>query len=181
MHAENGPYIAATRIQRPMATALLAWLAMLGVDLLLHGGVLAPVYDWDSPFLLSPQDAFIRIPAGYAAFGVLAAAMVWLLPRLGVRSAGHAARVAAIGGAILWGTLLLGMWSITTAEPPLLLAWWAGETVQLAVGGYVIGLVMQGARIRNVGWLVLGLVIMGAAVAITLQSIGYAPAPVTIN
>ncbi len=28
---------------------------MLGVDRFLHAGVMAPLYDWDSPFLLSPE------------------------------------------------------------------------------------------------------------------------------
>ena len=67
-------------LPRPIATTALAWLAMLGVDLFLHAGLLAPFYDWDSPFLLEPETAFVRIPVGYLAFLVLAAGLVWLLP-----------------------------------------------------------------------------------------------------
>ena len=67
-------------LPRPIATTALAWMAMLGVDLFLHAGLLAPLYDWDSPFLLEPMTAFVRIPVGYLAFLVLAAGLAWLLP-----------------------------------------------------------------------------------------------------
>ncbi len=50
-------------IKRPIPTILLAWFAMLGVDFLLHGGVLAAFYIRDSPFLLPPVEAFRRIPS----------------------------------------------------------------------------------------------------------------------
>jgi hypothetical protein len=160
---------------------LLAWVAMLGVDLLLHAGLLAPLYDWDSPFLLSPQEAFVRIPAGYLAFGILAGGLVWLLGRLGTRSAREAAVIGAIGGAVVWGALLLGLWSISSADLPLLAAWWVGQTAQLAIGGYVAGLVLAGARLRSVAWAVVGILLVGGVVAVVLQSIGYAPAPIVVN
>ncbi len=168
-------------IDRPVGTALAAWVATLGVDLFLHGGLLAPLYDWESGFLLSPQEAFIRIPAGYLAFGILAAALVWLLPRLGVRSAWDGVRLAGVGGGVLWGTLLLGMWSITAADPVLLMGWWAGETVQLGVAGYLIGSRIAGISLRTVSWIAVALLVIGLVAAVVLQSTGYAPAPVRLN
>jgi hypothetical protein len=168
-------------LARPVVATLLAWLAMIGVDLLLHAGVLAPLYDWDSPFLLSPTDAFVRIPAGYLAFGILAAAIVWLLPRLGVRDARSGAAVAGLAGAVLWGGLVLGLWSISTAEPALLAGWWVGQSAELAIGGAVIGALIAGTRVRTMAWRVAGIVFAGLVVAVVLQSIGYAPAPIRLN
>ena len=167
--------------QRPVATVTLGWLAMVGVDLFLHAGVLAPLYDWDSPFLLSPADAFVRIPAGYLAFGVLAWALTWLLRRLEVQNGRDAAALGAAAGAVLWGGLVLGLWSISTAEPALLAGWWIGQTVELAIGGYVMGLLLGGARRRSVRWLVAAILLVGLATAVILQSIGYARAPIVLN
>lgn len=172
---------AATQLPRPVATTLVAWLAMVGVDLALHAGLLAPLYDWDSPFLLDPTDAFVRIPAGYAAFLMLAASLAWVLPRLGVTDARGGTLLGGAIGAVGWGALLLGTWSISSADPALLLAWWVGETVQLAVGGAVVGAALAGRGLRRLGLVAGGVLLIGAVLAVVLQSIGYAPAPVVIG
>jgi hypothetical protein len=67
-------------MRRPVATVALSWLAMVGVDVVLHAGLLAPLYDWDSPFLLRPEEAFVRIPVGYLGFLVLAIACLAATP-----------------------------------------------------------------------------------------------------
>lgn len=169
------------RAPRPVATALIAWLAMLGADLFLHAGVLAPLYDWDSPFLLRPEQAFVRIPAGWGAFLVLALALVWLLPRLGVRNGRDGVLVAAGAGMVAWGALLLGLWSISTADPALLAAWWLGQVAELALGGYVVGAALAGVRLRRLVLLVVVVVSIGVTTAVVLQSIGYARAPVSFG
>lgn len=166
---------------RPVATVLLVWLAMIGVDLFLHAGVLAPLYDWDSAFLLDPVDAFLRIPAGYLAFGVLAVGLVWLLVRVRPATPGRAALLGGVGGGFIWAGLLAGLWSISTAPPILLLGWWAGQTLELAVGGYVAGRLLAGEPARSVAWMVAGIVVVGLVTAVALQSIGYAPAPVRLS
>jgi hypothetical protein len=171
----------AASLDRPVATALAAWVAMLGVDVLLHGGLLAPLYDWAGGFLLSPQEAFVRIPAGYLAFLVLAAVLVWLLPNLGIRNAAEGARIASLGGGAVWGALLLGMWSITAADPVLLMGWWVGQTVQLAIAGYLIGSRIAGTSLRAVAWSAIGVLVVALVVAVVLQSSGYAAAPVRLN
>ena len=155
----------------------LGWVAMIGVDLGLHAGLLAPLYDWKSAFLISPGNAFARIPIGYLSFLVLAAPLAWLLTRLGIRTARDGALMGGGLGAVVWGALLLGLWSISTADPALLAGWWIGQTAELAVGGLVIGSILGGARIRSVAWRVGALVVAGAVVAVVLQSIGYATAP----
>jgi hypothetical protein len=163
---------------RPASAVLASWLAMLGIDLVLHAGILAPLYDWGSPFLLQPEEAFVRIPIGYAAFLLLAIGLVWLLPRVGARDGRAGAVVAGVAAALGWGAFVLGLWSISTASPGLLLGWWAGQTAELAVGGYVIGALIAGVRLRRVALLVAALVATCAIVAIVLQSVGYAAPPV---
>ena len=124
------------------ATVALSWLAMIGADFCLHAGLLAPLYDWGSPFLLRPADAFVRIPIGYLSFLVLAIGLAWLLPRFNVERGRDGAVVAGTLGAVGWGALLLGLWSISTADLGLFVGWWLGQTVELALGGLVVGAVL---------------------------------------
>lgn len=112
---------------------------------------------------------------------VLAIALVWLLPRLGVQRAGQGAVLAASAAAVVWGALLLGLWSIATVDPALLAAWWVGQTAELALGGYVVGAALAGARMRTLVVLAVAVLAVGGSSAVVLQSIGYAPAPVTIQ
>jgi hypothetical protein len=178
----SSPRTSAASISRRSAAAVgLTWLAMAGLDFFLHAGVLAPLYDWGSPFLLSPGQAFARIPIGYLSFLVLAVALAWLLPRLGVSDGRRGAAVAGALGAVGWGALLLGLWSISTATPSLLIGWWLGQTAELALGGFVVGSVLDGVRIRGLAGRVAALLVLGAASAVVLQAIGYATAPVLVD
>jgi hypothetical protein len=155
----------------------LVWLAMVGVDFSLHAGVLAPLYDWQSPFLLAPGEAFTRIPIGYLSFLILGAALVWLSARLGVRRAREGAVVGATFGAVIWGAFLLGLWSISTADPKLLLGWWLGQTVELGIGGAVAGAALGGLSLRGIAARVAILLVGTVILAIALQIVGYASPP----
>ena len=84
-------------------------------------------------------------------------------------------------GAVIWGALVLGLWSISTADPVLLTGWWAGQSVELALGGAIIGSVISGTRLRSLAWRVGALVVVLAISAVVLQSIGYAEAPVLVR
>ncbi len=153
----------------------LVWLAMLAVDLVLHAGLLSGFYVAGGAFLLEPMDAFIRIPAGYAAFLILAAAIVWLLERLEATGIRDGARVGLLAGAVVWGALVLGLWSISTAEPGLLVAWWIGQSVELGVGGAVAGALLAGARPRRVGAWVIAMLVAALLIVVVLQSTGLVP------
>jgi hypothetical protein len=154
---------------------------MLGVDFLLHAGLLAPLYDWDSPFLLRPEVAFRRIPIGYLGFLVLAIALVWLFRRVHVEGGREGAIVGGAIGAVIWGVMSLGLWSISTAEPWLLAGWWVGQIVALGVGGFVAGSVRGGSRLRAVAWKVAAIIVVAAISAVVLQVVGYATAPVLVR
>ncbi len=161
-----------------VAPVLLAWLAAIGLDFFLHAGLLAPLYDWDSPFLLSPEEAFVRIPFGYLGLLILVIGLAWLLLRLGVDSGRGGALVGGTIGAVVWGANLVGLWSISTAEPGLLLGWWVGQTVELGLAGFVIGALLGGSAVRRLAWRIAAIFVVAAVSAVVLQVLGYATAPI---
>jgi hypothetical protein len=110
---------------------VLSWLAMIGVDFLLHGGVLAKFYVRPSPFLLPPKKALQLIPLGYLSFLLLAVLLVSLMNRLNVQGWRAGAVFGLKLGALLWGTVVLGLVSISTASVWLLLGWFLGQTGEL--------------------------------------------------
>lgn len=152
-----------------------AWVLSLGIDVLLHGGLLARMYLDPSPFLLSPDDAFRRIPLGYLAFLFLTSALYWLLRRLNVSGAVAGFRHGAAAGAIVCGAQALGVYSISTVTVPMLLGWWIGQTVELGFAGAVFGAAASGVRLKRIWINVAIAVIVCAIVTVALQSLGLAP------
>ena len=65
--------------RRIVGAVFLSWLAVLGLDFPLHGGILARLYQEPSPFLLSPEQSFKLIPLGYLSFLLVSVLIVWLL------------------------------------------------------------------------------------------------------
>jgi hypothetical protein len=88
--------------------------------------------------------------------------------------------IAGAFGAVVCGALVLGLWSISTADLGLLAGWLVGQTLELGLGGAVIGSILGGMRVRAVAWRVAALVV-GAISAVVLQTIGYATAPVLVR
>jgi hypothetical protein len=158
-----------------------AWIASLGFDLLLHAGLLARIYTEPSPFLLGPEEAFRRIPLGYLTFLILTVALYWLLRRLGIRDVRGGLAVGGIFGAVLWGALALGLYSISTAPVALLVGWWSGQAAELALAGAVLGLALAGARPRRLWLWALGVALSCVAAVVALQSLGMAPAMRTVG
>lgn len=153
-----------------------AWILSIGIDVFLHGGLLARLYVEPSPFLLSAEEAFRRIPLGYLTFLILTVGLFWLLRRLGIRGFSAGFRLGALAGAVVWGALVVGLYSISTARPSLLLGWWIGQSVELGFAGGVLGAVANGVPVKRV-WVAVavGLVVLAAA-TVALQSLGLAPA-----
>lgn len=158
-----------------VSTIAAAWILSIGVDVLLHGGILARQYLVPSPFLLNPPEAFRRIPYGYLAFLMLTAALYWLIRRLDVRGANAGFRYAATAGFVVWGAVVIGLYSISTAAVSLLAGWWLGHTIELGLAGAVIGASAAGTRHRRL-WAPVALAVTGCVVAtVALQAIGWAP------
>ena len=165
-----------SRAWHAMRAVAPAWILSLGVDLFLHAGLLARVYAQPSPFLLEPDDAFRRIPIGYISFLALTLGLYWILCRLGVREAARGFRYGLAVGGVAWGALVLGLYSISTAEPTLLAGWWVGQALELGLAGAVLGAVASGTPLKRV-WLIVASVVLASIVAtVVLQSLGLAPA-----
>jgi hypothetical protein len=154
---------------------VLSWLAMIGVDFLLHGGVLAKFYIQPSPFLLPPEKALQLIPLGYLSFLLLAVLLVWLMNRLNVQGWRAGALFGLKLGALLWGTVVLGLMSISTASVWLLLGWFLGQTGELAVAGMFAGSALGGERLKRLFIKVVILIFLSVLITVVLQSTGLAP------
>lgn len=161
--------------RRAVALTGAAWLSMLGFDVLLHGGILSGFYVTADPFLLDPSEAFRRIPIGYASFLLLAILLVWLAIRTGVRGIGTGVRFGLILGAFLWGASVLGLWSITTARPTLLVGWLVGQTIEMGIAGGVAGAGLAGAPLPRLYGFAVALAVVCFAITVALQSFGLAP------
>ena len=156
--------------------ALLSWLAMLGCDFFLHAGALSRFYLRPSPFLLPPLEAFRLIPVGYLSFLLLTILLLWLMLKLNLagRKAGFLFGLKV--GALVWGSFVLGLLSISTAESGLLASWFFGQTLELAIGGVVLGEGLAKANLGRLFIAVLVLVIGLVSITLILQILGIAPA-----
>jgi hypothetical protein len=154
----------------------IAWLSMIGFDFFLHGGLLARWYAASSPFLLPPATAFARIPLGYLSFALLAVLVVWTLQRAKVEGWRHGGAVGLWIGSLVWGSLSLGLYSISTAPPGLLFGWFAGQSVELGIAGAVLGAGLSGQPIGRLFLMTLAFTIVAIMATITLQILGVAPA-----
>ena len=79
-------------------------------------------------------------------------------------------------GALVWGAMVLGLMSISTASIRLLVGWFLGQTVELGIAGMFAGSGLNGARFSRLFMAVVGLIFLSALITVVLQSIGVAPA-----
>lgn len=165
----------ATSLRRVTLIVTLCWLAMIGFDFLLHGGLLATFYVKPSPFLLPLAKAFRLIPLGYLSFLLLAILLVWLIRRLDIRGWRGGFIFGVKLGALVWGALVLGLMSISTASPGLLVGWFFGQTIELGVAGMFAASGLGGARLIRLFMIVIALIFLSILITIGLQSSGIAP------
>ena len=151
---------------------LLALLSVIGFDLFLHAGVLASWYSMPSPFLLPSEEAFRLIPLGYISFLILIILLIWLMLKLAIVGWRGGLFFGLKVGAVIWAALTLGLLSISTAHPILLLLWFLGQTVELGIAGMVIGSGLSTNRLRSLLVKVIVFFIVTVAIAILLQNIG---------
>jgi len=160
-----------TTLKRLVGIVLLSWLSVIGFDFLLHASLLAPLYAKPSPFLLPPDRAFFLIPLGYLSFLISTVMLVWLFGRLGINTWPEGCIFGLKLGALIWGSLVLGLLSITTASPILMLGWFFGQTIESAIAGLVVGAGFGAENLRKLFVGVLLLTTGSITIGVVLQSI----------
>jgi hypothetical protein len=154
---------------------LIAWLSMLGFDFFLHAGLFAGLYLKPGRFLLPPQTAFRLIPVGYLSFLLSAILLAWLMIRLKLTDWRAGAIFGLELGGLTWGSLTLGLLSISTANFYLLMGWFIGQTLEMGIAGAVIGSGLAGVRLRRLFGQVIIFVLLSVIITIILQTLGMVP------
>ena len=163
------------KVKQRIAIILISWVSVIGFDLFLHAGLLARLYTRLSPFLLTADKAFLRIPLGYLSFLILAIVLIWLMESLNITGWKRGAIFGLKFGALIWGAFVLGLYSISTADWVLLLAWWIGQTLELGIAGIVTGEGIAGRRLSKLILWVISFVVLMVIITIALQALGFAP------
>jgi len=150
---------------------LLAWLSMIGFDFFLHAGILAPLYERESTFLLPPERAFALIPVGYLSFIGIAILMVWLAVKLKIPDWQEGAFLGVKLGFLAWGSLALGLYSISTAPSAVLWGWFLGQTIELGLAGMVTGHGLANRKLGRLFLIVVVFVIIAIVCGIIWQNV----------
>ncbi len=119
--------------------------------------------------------AFALIPVGYLSFLLLAVLLVWLMTQLRLAGWRAGAIFGLTLGGLTWGSFLLGLLSISTASFSLLLAWFVGQTLEMAIAGAVVGSGLAGRRLGRLFGIVLIFVLLAVITTIILQAVGMVP------
>jgi hypothetical protein len=158
--------------KRYVQLTLLVLVAMIGVDFFFHGGLFATLYEQDSPFILSVEEAFRRIPLGYLALLATTALLVWIVKQTSVRGWQKGLVLGLVLGTVMAASSTLGLYSISTASARLLAAWFIAQVIEVAIAGAIIG---QGLLVRSLRKLtitvVIGFVLLFAG-TVVIQNIG---------
>ena len=163
---------------RYVQLTLLVWVAMMGVDFFLHGGIFAALYVQDSAFLLPAMDAFLRIPFGYLAILATAGLLVWIVGQTSARGWRKGLPTGLALGAVMGASSSLGLYSISTASPQLLAAWFAAQVLEMGTAGVVIGQGLAMDKLRSLTLAVIFGLVFLVLVTIVLQNVGLSPSVV---
>lgn len=155
--------------------ALLAWLAMLGVDFLLNAAFFAGMYQGGDTFMLAPVEAFRRIPLGYLAFLIVAFGVVEIAHRLGVAKLKGGIRLGLLLGGVVGSVWGLSLYSIATLRPAAALAFAIIWLAILLVGCAVAAAGLARTSLRGLAVEVAGFDAACVVTVIALQSFGAVP------
>jgi hypothetical protein len=122
------------------------------------------------------MDAFRWIPFGYLALLATAGLLVWILDRASVTGWRNGLAAGICLGAVMAFAFISGLYSISTARPQLLAAWFVIQVVEIAIAGAIIGQGLVADTLRRLTLLVVIGFILMFIVTIVMQNIGLAPA-----
>jgi hypothetical protein len=159
-----------------MQVSALAWLAIIGLDLLMNAGLLARFYNWELPGFLPPMKMFQFIPLGYAAFLLWSITLVWLIRRTGAIGLGAGAAFGAKLGVLLAGAAFLGWMSIFAFPARMLFCWAVDHVLTYTLAGAVVGSGLAAPRLRKLTFAVIALVVACVVISVVMQSLGLVPA-----
>jgi hypothetical protein len=149
-----------------LARVALAWLLAIGVDLLLHAGVFAGLFDSSRERALLPEAIlFRRIPFAYAGLLVGVVALAWMLDRVGdpKRSGVWVGAGAGLAVGILG---IGGLWTAIDITGPLVLAGIFVLVTQGAAAAAVLSSKLKTGRLAaRVGVAFVAFVVIGQVAA----------------
>lgn len=157
------------RVLRP-APVSIAWLATIGVDFLVFGGIAAGLLEEAGPAVLGRHDLFRRIPVGYASFLVLVVLLAWVIDGRAPETPSVGARIGGVLGAALGIAMAAGIWSFSTIPWGVLAAWSATVVLQLVAAGWV--LVDVAARGRRAAWQAVAGFVVLVVLGLLAQNLG---------
>jgi hypothetical protein len=106
---------------------------------------------------------------------LLAVLLVWLMARLKLAGWRAGAVFGLKLGGLTWGSFVLGLLSISTASVSLLVGWFVGQTLEMALAGAVVGSGLAGVRLRRLFGVVAVFVLLSVITIGILQSSGVVP------
>jgi hypothetical protein len=162
-------------LSRRVRVALVAWLAMLGLDFLLNGALLAGMYQGEGTFILAPAEAFRRIPLGYLAFLIVALGIVELAYRLRVTQIADGVRLGLVIGGVFGATWGLSLYSIATLGAQVALAFALVWFALLLLASAVAAAGLAQSSLRRLALGVAAFDVLCAVTVIALQSLGVVP------
>jgi hypothetical protein len=160
---------------RRLRVAGIVWLAMLGLDFLLNGALFARLYLQGGSFLLEPQEAFRRIPAGYLAFLILAVGVVELAYRVRISTLSTAVRVGLLAGAAFGGIWSLSLYSVATLSASTAISFGVIWLALVALAVVIAALGLNRSSLRGLLIRVAGFDAICAVTVIALQSLSVIP------
>ena len=152
------------------------FLAALGVDFLVHAGILARYYVHPGPALLTTQQLVRRIPFGYASMLLTLVFELWLLSRMGVRSSKGGAWFGAVFGTVLGVAGAIGLFSLVPLGPNYLAMVAVSQIMEYTIAGALAGSSLASGRALRV--VIIGFVtlVIGVAAGLAMQAATPVPA-----